>query len=132
MQALGDDTALDAVQPMRKGWCTYLHTLADRTKLVSTGLTLAGRYIQLHSEQHETRKPMAKITAKDLPLHAVSNTEVLDVVKEFCEPSSEVSYCNVWFNGRLANIHNGDCFCYIETDSLDKIPDTLQVGQFHA
>ncbi len=45
VQALCDDSALDAVQPMRNGWCIYLRTLADRTKLVNSGLTLAGHYI---------------------------------------------------------------------------------------
>ena len=73
--------------------------IADRVKLVNSGLTLAGWYIQLHSEQRETRKPMVKVMFKDLPLHTVSNLEVLDAVKEICEPTSEVSYCNVWFNG---------------------------------
>ncbi len=38
---------------------------------------------------------MVKITLKDLPLHTVSNLEVLEAVKEVCEPTSEVSYCNV-------------------------------------
>ncbi len=69
---------------------------------------------------------------KDLPLHAVSNIEVLDALKEVCVPTSEVNYCNVWFNGQLTNICNGDQFCYVESDSLDKVTDTVQVGQFQA
>ncbi len=132
VQALYDDSTLDAVQPMCNGWCIYLCTIADRVKLVNSGLTLAGQYIQLCSEQRETRKPMVKLTFKDLSLHAVSNLEVLDSVKEIYEPTSEVSYYNVWFNGWLTNICNGDCFCYIESDSLDKFSDTIQVGQFCA
>ncbi len=66
VQALHDDSALDAVQPMHNGWCIYLCTIADRAKLVNSGLTLAGQYIQLHSEQRETRKPMVKLIFKDL------------------------------------------------------------------
>ena len=60
-----------------------------------------------------------------------SNIEVLDAIKEVCEPASEVSYCNVWFNGCLTNIRNGDHFCYIESDVLEKIPEALQVGEYH-
>ena len=132
VQALRDHSALDTVQPMHNGWCIYLCTITDRVKLVNSGLTLASQYIQLCSEQRETRKPMVKLMFKDLPLHMVSNLEVLDAVKEVCEPTSEVSYCSMWFNGQLTNIRNGDCFCYIESDSLDKFSDTIQVGQFHA
>ncbi len=42
VQVLWDDTALDAVQPMWNGWCIYLRTIAHRTKLVNSGLTLVG------------------------------------------------------------------------------------------
>ena len=41
VQALKDDIAIDAVQPMRNGWLIYIHTMADRSHLVSTGITLA-------------------------------------------------------------------------------------------
>ncbi len=46
-QALKDPTAVDAVQPMRNGWCIYICTMADRATLVNVGITLAGKYIPL-------------------------------------------------------------------------------------
>ncbi len=42
VQALKDDTAIDAVQPMRNGWLIYVCTMADHAHLVSTGITIAG------------------------------------------------------------------------------------------
>ncbi len=45
-----DNSVLDAVQPMKTSWYIYMLTVSDRTKLVSMGMTVAGRYIQLQSE----------------------------------------------------------------------------------
>ena len=104
VQALKDDTALDAIQPMRYGWLIYIHTITDCEKLVSSGITLAGRYIPLRSELCSNRKTTVKVTLKDLPLYAVSNSEVLEALHEVLEVESEVSYCNVWYEGRLTNI----------------------------
>ncbi len=95
VQALKDDTALDAIQPMRYGWLIYIHTIADCEKLVSLGITLAGRYIPLRPELCSNCKTTVKVTLKDLPLHAVSNSEVLEALHEVLEVESEVSYCNV-------------------------------------
>ena len=47
VQAFKDNTAIDAIQPMRNGWLIYIHTMADRSHLVSTGITLAGQYVPL-------------------------------------------------------------------------------------
>lgn len=75
---------------------------------------------------------MVKVVLKDLPLHAVSNSEVLEALHEVLEVESEVSYCNVWYKGRLTNIQNGDRFVYIKASELSKVADTLQVGNYHA
>ena len=127
-----DNTALNAIQPMRYGWLIYICTIADHEKLVSLGIILAGRYIPLRSELCSNCKTTVKVTLKDLPLHAVSNSEVLEALCEVIEVESEVSYCNVWYEGRLTNIQNGDRLVYIEATEISKLADFLQVGEYCA
>ncbi len=47
VQTLGDEDVVDAVQPMRSGWWIYLKMKADQERLVQSGITVAGKYIQL-------------------------------------------------------------------------------------
>ncbi len=94
--ALGDDIAVDAVQPMRTGWWIYLQMQADRARLVAQGLTLGGRHIPLHSKFHTTQMKTVKVTVKDLPLHVVDNEQVLSVISDLCVVKSEIFYGMVW------------------------------------
>ena len=70
-----------------------------------------------------------KITLKDLPLHTVDNEEVLDAIKTVASVLSPVNYSNVWFNGKMTNICNGDRFVYIEAKDVTQFPNKLQVGE---
>ena len=130
VQALQDDSAIDAVQPMQNGWCIYIHTLTDRVNLINSGITLAGCYIPLQSKTASHRWPSVKITIKDLPLHAVDNEDILEVVKEHCEVQSAVAYANIWYNGHLMNIQNGNRFVYILQQDLPDLPDHVQVSDY--
>ena len=75
-KAVGGST-LDAVQPMHSGWFIYMRTQADRDLLIQRGLVVAGRHVTLHSEVTPRQRDVAKVTLKDLPLHSISNEEVL-------------------------------------------------------
>ncbi len=76
---------------------------------------------------------MVKITIKDLPLHSVLNQDVLDVVKAFYPPQSDFKYSNIWFNGKVTSIHNGDHFLYVAQSDLSKLlPEVLEVGSAKA
>ncbi len=72
-QSLGDEMAIDAVQPMRMGWWLYLCTHADRACLVVQGIILVGKHITLQSEFRLAQRRSVKITIRDLPLHKVDN-----------------------------------------------------------
>ena len=50
LQIMGDQSTIDAVQPMRQGWYIYMRTLKDHAMLVERGLTIAGRFVPLRSE----------------------------------------------------------------------------------
>ena len=52
LKAMGTDNVLDAVQPMRTGWYIYMKTEADHDILVKKGITVAGKYVMLHSDMH--------------------------------------------------------------------------------
>ncbi len=117
---------------MKKGWYIYMRTLKDCTTLVERGLTIAGRFVPLHSELRQDVTQSAKVTLKDLPLHSVGNDEVLEAVKEICSVTSVVKYSNLWFEGKMTNIRNKDCFLYVDVKDIPKLPATLQVGAVQA
>ncbi len=50
VQALKDEIAVNIIQPMKTGWWIYLKTQSDHQKLVSLGMTVAGKYVQLCTE----------------------------------------------------------------------------------
>ena len=108
VEALADRLAVDAVQPMRTGWLIYVRTQASHDRLVSQGLTIAGRHLQLRSESNASQKKMVKITIHDLPLHAVDNKQVLEAVSASWLVVSEVLYGMLWYEGQPTSIHNGD------------------------
>ncbi len=68
------------------------------------------------------------MTIKDLPLHSVENEDVLEALKEFCDIQSEVLYANVWHNGHLTNISNGDQFAYVLHQDISALPDHIEIG----
>ncbi len=125
-----DLMVLDAVQPMRARWYIYMKTTVDHATLVSKGITVAGRYIQLQSEVRQDRVHLVKVTLRDLPLHSVDNETVLETLGEVCQITSPVRYSNVWYQGRLTNIQNGDRYVYMEAGDASKLPDTLHIGEF--
>ncbi len=96
----GGGLGLDAVQPMRSGWYIYIRTQFDRDQLIQKGIIVAGKYVALRSEAMARQCDAVKVTLKDLPLNSVSNEHVLESLKEICLVESEVSYSNVWFEGK--------------------------------
>ncbi len=75
---------------------------------------------------------MVKMTIKDLPLHSVSNQDVLDAVKAFYLLQSDIKYSNIWFNSKVTSIRNGDCFLYVVQSDLSKLPEVFEVGSSKA
>ena len=73
-----------------------------------------------------------KLTLRDLPLHSVSNEDVLEALKAVCEVQSEVQYANVWFEGWLTNIRNGDSFVYVHLNDLSKFEEFFSFGEHRA
>ena len=73
-----------------------------------------------------------KVVFKDLPLHSMTNEEVLEVVKEYCKVSSEVKYANLWFEGKMMSIRNGDRFIYIPVTEVSKLPAVLEISGSHS
>lgn len=128
LQVMGDQSVLDAVQPMKQGWYIYMQTLADHATLVERGLTVAGKFVPLRSELRHDAIHLVKVTLKDLPLHSIGNEEVLEAMKEVCSVTFAVNYSNLWFDGKITNIQNGDCFLYVDVKDVPKLPSTLQVG----
>ena len=131
-QALSDSSAVDAIQPMRTGWCIYVQSITDRQTLINKGIVVAGKYVALRSEYRSAQKKSVKIILKYLPLHSVGNEDVLESVKEYCEVLSMVNYSNIWHNGHITNICNGDRFVYIAATDLEKVPDQIDVGEYRA
>ena len=62
----------------------------------------------------------------------MGNEEVLEAMKEVCSVTLAVNYSNLWFNGKMTNIWNGNCFLYVDAKDVPKLPNTLQVGSVQA
>ncbi len=90
-----------------------MQTFKDRVALVANGVTIAGRYIQLQTEVRPEKQRSVRITLKDLPLHSMSNEDVLEAIRDICHVTSLVKYANVWYDGKLTSIRNGDSFMYV-------------------
>ncbi len=88
---------------------------------------VAGKYMALRSEVMARQRDAVKVILKDLPLHSVSNEQVLESLKVVCQVDSEVHYSNVWFEGKPLMICNGDRFVYIASHKIEKLPATLEV-----
>ena len=127
-QSVGNDTAVDAVQPMRIGWWIYLRTHADHAHLVVQGITLAGKYIPLRSEFCSSQWKTVKIIIYDFSLHEVDNDQVLEVMNILCTVHSEVLYGTVWHEGQPTSIRNGDWFMYVSEDVVPSLPDSVEIA----
>ena len=132
VETLDDVQAVDAVQPMKSGWWIYLQTALDREHLVSGGITLGRKHIPLQSEFRPQCQTSVKITIKDLQLHIVDNSQVLNALSEICEVTSEVFYGTLWHDGKATSICNGDRYCYVPHVAAAKLPDVLIVADMEA
>ncbi len=132
VKSMGRGQSLDAVQPMRYGWYIYMHTQADRNTQVQHRIVIAGKHITLRSDIHSSQRATVKITLTDLPLHSVSNEDVLDAVKVHCPVQSEVHYANLWFEGKLTSVRNGDRYFYIAQSDLPKLPSDFHILEHKA
>ncbi len=72
-----------------------MKTEVDRATLLATGLDLAGKHISLESLSFSTSSPIVKIVVKDLPLHELTNKDVLEVVKQVAPVMSAIKYANI-------------------------------------
>ena len=113
---------------MKTGWWIYLCTQPDRDHLVAQGITVVGKHILLHSEFRSNTQCSVKIVLKDLPLHMVDNSQVLDAMTDQCEVVSEVFYGTLWQDNQLTSIRNGDKFLYVLEGVVSTLPDTIMVA----
>ena len=126
------DKNVDAVQLTRNGWQIYVKTEADRAVLMTSGMDLVGKHISVASLGDHVHSPNVKITIKDLPLHEVSNEEVLAVLKTITNIASPVKYSNIWLDSHQTHLRNGDRFVYIPEASVKDLPSNLFIREFKA
>ncbi len=101
--AVNNADQIDGIQPMKSGWNIYIKTEVDRAQLLISGLNVASQYVALTvSRSNQTES--VKLIIKDLPLHEVSNQDVLAALKENFEVLSEVKYSNVFINGKCIHL----------------------------
>ena len=122
-QTVDDTDQIDGIQAMKSGWNIYMKTEVDRAQLLMAGLNIASHVSLVVSCKDNTES--IKLIIKDLPLHKVSNQDVLAILKENFEVLSDVKYSNIFINGKCTHLWNGDCFVYISPDQVAKVPLTL-------
>ncbi len=126
---------IDAIQLMRNGWQIYVKTETDRALLMSTGLEIAGKSIDLQAPiQDPNFTQNVKIILQDLPLNEVTNNRVLLALKsiEGIDVQSQVRYSNIYINGQWTHLQNGDHFIYVTETSIPHLAGSFLVDDFMA
>ena len=126
---------VDAIQPIRNGWQIYMTTEADRALLMSKGLEIVGKSIDLQALVQDLNfNQNVKIILKDLLLNEVTNDRVLLALKkmEYVDVQSEVRYSNIYVNSPWTHLQNGDHFAYVTEASIPWLADTILVDDFTA
>ena len=124
---------VDAIQPMRNGWQIYVKIDTDRQKLLTTGLELAGKSIDLQAPIWDPNfSQNVKIILKDLPLNEVINERVLMTLKslEGVDVQSPVCYSNIFISSQRTHLRNGDWFVYIMEQSVSKLAKSLIIKDY--
>ena len=111
-KAIGE-VNVDAIQLMWNGWQIYVKTEADRVALMTKGIELARKSIDLQAPSFNPESLNTKIILKDLPLYEVGNDQVLKDLKKIpdLEIKSTVKYCNIYMDGCHTHLHNGTDLC---------------------
>ncbi len=60
----------------------------------------------------------------------MGNEQVLEAMKEVCMVISQVNYSNLWHEGKVTNICNGDRFLYVDAQDVWKLPQMVQIGGY--
>ncbi len=89
---------------------------------------MAGKHIPLYSEFRSNTQCSVKIVLKDLPLHMLNNSQVLDAMMDQYEAVLEVFYGTLWQDNQLTSIRNGDRFFYVLEGVVSTLPDTIMVA----
>ncbi len=132
-KAIGE-VNVDAIQPMQNGWQIYVKTEADRVTLITKGIELAGKSINLQAPSFDPDFLNAKIILKDLPLHEVGNDQVLKDLKKILDLDikTTVKYCNIYVDGCHTYLCNGDKFVYVSNQSVSKLDKSVSICGYEA
>ena len=104
---MDDADQIDGIQAMKLGWNIYMKTEVDRAQLLMAGLSIAGCHVLL-AVSHKDNTESVKLIIKDLPLHEVSNQDVLAILKENFEVLSDMKSSNIFIDGKHTHLQNGD------------------------
>ncbi len=99
---------------------------------MASGLDLAGKHISLEARTTLISITNVKITIKDLPLHEVTNEDVLTAVKQVASVSSLVKYANIWVDRCCTHLCNGDRFFYVPEDEVSKFGRSIMIQDMKA
>ncbi len=132
-KAIGE-VNVDVIQPMQNGWQIYVKTEVDRVTLMTKGIELAGKSVDLQAPSFDPDSLNAKIILKDLPLHEVGNDHVLKDLKKISDLDikSIVKYCNIYVDGHHTYLRNGDRFVYVSSQSVSKLVKSVSICGYEA
>ncbi len=129
------DTNVDGAQNVWGVWRVYLKNKASRATLLSKGLSLTGRDIQLYDKNPRTtnnadpNRSVEKIIIKDLPL-SVDNSEIYKYLQSFdhLTLTTGVKYSHERNeDGELTSWRNGDRYIYAVAPIFPVLPNTAKI-----
>ena len=75
-----------------------------------------------------------KLVLKDLPLHEISNDQVLAALKrnEDIDVQSQVWYSNIYIDGHRTHLRNRDRFIYVIQESSSRLGKSVLIDGYQA
>ena len=130
-----DEKFVEGAQKVRGLWKIYINDPEARALLLSRGLSIRHRTINLYDKnpfgmRQRNEVATEKVIIQDLPFE-INNEDVYNLVTSFqnCEIVGEVKFSRARNpNGGWSNFKNGDRFCYVKSPLLTPLPKTANIG----
>ena len=130
-----DESLIEGPQKVGGLWKIYLCDPEARAVLLSNGLSIRHRSINLYDENPYSMKrryegQTEKVTIQDLPL-SIDNEDVYNLISSYpgCKIIGDVKYSRAKNPaGGWSNFKNGDGFCYLKAPIATPLPKIGHIG----
>lgn len=132
ISTLINESHIEGLQRVRGMWRIYLDNIDDKVALMSEGVPIRGKVIQVLNTNPDRldSEQSTRIRIKNIPLSVddgiITRTLTLRQIEVINSQKEKLRV-----NGKLTNCSTGDRLVFVKTSTLDEpLPHTMQFGQF--